>query len=104
MKVELHIPVEQYGFIALQAEDLSAEATAGIYREYSQAFKPQAGLSVKEFNACVDRYLTDGTGETEKYMAMSPAQKETIQCIKRAYKRLEGKDKTKYEGLDSKDL
>lgn len=91
MKVELHIPVEQYGFIALQAEDLSAEATADIYREYSQAFKPQAGLSTKEFNACVDRYLTDGTGETEKYMAMSPAQQETIQCIKRAYKRLESK-------------
>lgn len=89
-KAELRIPTDQYAYINVQVEG-SPEFIIDSYREFTRLSKPQAGLTIKEFNACIDRYLTDGTGETEKYMAMSPAQQETIQCIKRAYKRLESK-------------
>lgn len=92
MKYKVHIPTEQYGFVEVEFEQETGRSVADVYTEVASMFKPQEGLSPKDFNTALDRYLSDGTGETNTYLAMSPAQKQTIQDIKRAFKRLEARD------------
>lgn len=92
-KVQLHIPVEQYGFVAIDCDGLTAEETASVYVEYAQAFKPKVGLLDKDFNAFIDRMLLGQEGNhIEQYEAMSERQKDQVQCIKRALKRLKAKE------------
>lgn len=57
MKYELHIPVEQYGFVAatLDTEDVSEIRTA--YEQIRSAFKTGEGIAQKEWNAVVDQAL-----------------------------------------------
>lgn len=91
--MKLHIPTEQYGFIEVEVETI--EEAVDMNLAVKNAFKPKVGLSQKEFNKALDRYLTDGTGDTETYLAMNNDQKRVIQEVKKAYKRigaLEDKD------------
>lgn len=91
-KAQLRIPTgEQYAYIEVTVEGTPEEVVAAYY-EFTKFVKPGIGLSSKDFNTAIDRYLTDGTGETEKYLAMNPAQQACIQEIKKAFKRLEGKE------------
>jgi hypothetical protein len=95
MKITYRIPTEQYAYVEVEKEyqeDPSAETIKEHYQELADAFKVKVGLSQKDFNACLDRYLNDGTGETNTYLAMSPAQQAVIQEIKKAFKRIEAKD------------
>jgi hypothetical protein len=46
------------------------------------------GIPVEEFNAALDRYLTDGTGETDVFVRMSRKQQHVFQEIKKAFNRL----------------
>lgn len=92
-KVTLHIPVEQYGFVAIESDGMSAEETAVVYEEYAQAFRPKAGLSDKLFNEFIDRQLSGEVGNhIEQYEAMNAIQKGIVQCLKRALKRLEARN------------
>lgn len=50
------------------------------------------GLSIKEWNAWIDRYMTDGKGSSELYDQMSDEQKGIIQAIKLSMKRLKAKN------------
>ncbi len=88
-KAQLRIPTtEQYAYI-----EVTVEATpSGIYDAYQELtdmFKAKEGLPQKDFNAALDRYLKDGTGETETYLKMSPKQQQVFQEIKKAFKRIE---------------
>lgn len=93
MKVTYRIPTEQYAFAEFSFESDNTEASMfkEAYDDLVQAFKPQAGLSVKEFNAWIDRYLTDNTGDIEQYVKMSPEQTNIIQTIKRSVARISAK-------------
>jgi hypothetical protein len=90
-KAELTIPAEQFGNIRPTIEG-TAEEIVDAYFEFSRMVKPQEGLPHKEWNAALDRYLNDGTGDTEAYIAMSPAQQNVIQEIKKSFKRLKAKE------------
>lgn len=99
MKITLHIPVEQYGFVAveMEGEEISegnAEAVADLYRYYQDAFKEKngAGIPSKEYNTALDEYLTSNTGNTETYLAMSPEQQRVFQEIKKSLKRIKAKE------------
>lgn len=46
------------------------------------------GISVEEFNAALDRYLTDGTGQLDLFMRMSKKQQHVFQEIKKSFNRL----------------
>ena len=46
------------------------------------------GLSSKDWNAFLDKYLETGKGETEIYFQMSDEQKRVIQEVKRSLKRI----------------
>lgn len=90
-KAQLRIPTEMYAYIEVSVEG-TAEDILDAYKEFNEIIKPKAGLSQKDFNACLDRYLNDGTGETEVYLAMSPSQQAVIQEIKKAFKRIEARE------------
>lgn len=94
-KITLHIPTEQYGFVAVEVEDISPELTASTYRDYADAFKPQEGLTAKELDfiiekMCLGATVTDGV---ELWVKATQAQKDQINCLKRALKRIESKHK-----------
>lgn len=92
MKIQLHIPTEQYGFIGVEYESDGEIAYAEAAREYklfADAFKPQPmnSLPEPEFNTFIDRMLAGDTNHVETYNQMSPEQQAHVQVIKKAVKR-----------------
>lgn len=90
-KAWLRIPKEQYAYIEVSVQG-TADEIVQIHNEFMDLIKPQEGLSTKEWNETLDRYLTDGTGNTEIYFKMSPKQQACIQEIKKSFKRLKVKE------------
>lgn len=90
MKFTLHVPVEQYGFVALEVEKESASEVKQAYDAIAQAFKLQNGLPEKDFNLLLDEYLSTKTIKNgqELYEKLSPAQRDIVQSIKRSFNRL----------------
>ena len=87
-KATLRIPTsDQYAYIEPTVEGTPDEIVSAYY-EFIKLIKPQEGLDTKDFNKALDRYLTDGTGETEIYVNMSVYQKDIFQEIKKSIKRL----------------
>lgn len=91
MKVELHVPVEQYGFVAAEMEienedDNWNETIKATYDFIQDAFKSQPinqlpNLPTKEWRALLVKYL-NGEGMSEEEMhKLSPAQSEFIHDI-----------------------
>lgn len=96
MKVTIRIPTDQYAYAEVEKEfdtNPSPEDVAGMYREFKEAFTVKEGLSAKDFNAWLDRYLTDNTGDVEMYVKMNPEQQGIIQAIKRSVNRISAKNK-----------
>ena len=91
MKHKLHIPTEQYGFVEVEFEASSEDFVAQTYRDIAAAFKPKSGLSDKDYNSFIDRYLLGELVHTEEYAAMSPDQQKTVQVIKRSLARIKSK-------------
>lgn len=99
MKITYRIPTEMYAYVELQYEyndTVSAETVAENYSELSKAFKPKPinSLSDKEFNQFIDNMLLGEDNHIESYEKLSPSQKDTVQTIKRALKRLKSKEDT----------
>ena len=93
MKITLHIPTEQYGYCQAEFEADDMNAVAHNYREIAKVFKSSGGLPDKEYNAFIDRMLAGEDNHVETYQAMSDQQKDAVQVIKRAQKRLDYKSK-----------
>lgn len=83
-KAKIRIPKDQYAFIELDVE----ETLDDIKLLYSKMTKEEIGLDDKEWRSALDRYLTDGTMESNIYERMSITQKGIIQEIKKSFKRL----------------
>lgn len=88
MKVILHIPTEQYGFVAVEVDDVSPDTAAETYRDYAEAFKIKVGLNQKEWNTVLDSYINGNPMNPDTYYAMSPEQQKIIQELKKCFKRL----------------
>lgn len=86
MKTKLHFPVEQYGFVEVEME---VESVQEALQAYSEAKKAPIGLEPKEWNTALDRYLKEGTMDSNAYQAMGEAQKGVCQEIKKSLKRIE---------------
>lgn len=91
MKGHIRIPTVEYGYVEFEVDD-SAENIKAFNDDMLRLFKGGFGLDQKEFNQSLDRYLTDGTGETEQYMRMSKEQMAIFQEIKKSLKRIESKN------------
>lgn len=91
IKAQIIVPIIEFGNITYFVEGTAEEINE--YATYLLSLrKSRAGLSDKEFNACLDRFLTDGTGETETYLRMNPEQQAIIQAVKKGFNRIDYKN------------
>jgi len=84
--MKIHIPTTQYGFIEAEVETVT-EAQE-LSDEVTKAFTQPQGLTQRDFNTVIDRYLSEGTGETQTYLDMNNVQRGVIQEIKKSIKRI----------------
>lgn len=87
MKFTLHVPVEQYGFVALEVEKESSSEVKQAYDAIAQAFKAKSGLPDKEYRQFISNQLAGKHISVEDYEKMSDMQVFAVQVIKRALKR-----------------
>lgn len=98
MKISMHIPTEQYGFVAVEIEgDKLPESSivADTYREYADAFKPTEGITSKEMDLIIENMCLNKSveGGTELWSKATASQKVQINCLKRALSRIKAKQK-----------
>jgi hypothetical protein len=55
-KTKIRIPTDMYAYIEVDYEG-TVEEVAGVYNEFVKSLKPQVGLSAKDWNVALDRYL-----------------------------------------------
>jgi hypothetical protein len=94
MKYTLHVPVEQYGFVALEYdsnEDRYYELKER-YDSIKAVFAAKEGLEDKAMNSFIDRQLNGESNHIEDYNKMSDKQQFAVQTIKRALKRIEARE------------
>lgn len=87
MKYKIHVPTVEYGFIEAEVEGDNEDAVEE-HNDLLESYRGGLGLSRDEFNACLDRYLKEGTGETDVYLRMNKEQQNVIQELKKAFKRI----------------
>ncbi len=91
MKTTLRIPTEQYAFIEMtEVEVKDFEEALQKYRELETLVKTKdiGGLPQKEWNAVLDKYLSEFTMSSDEYNALNDMQKYAIQEIKKSIKRV----------------
>ncbi len=92
-KYTIQIPTVQFGLISVEIEgtqeDAISEHNTLLAKYRGETATP--GLPIKDWNAWLDKYLTDGTGNADSYGYMNTAQQTTIQEIKKAMKRIKSK-------------
>ena len=92
MKATLRLPTQdQYAFIEVETEVMSKEEAIESYHEAMRLLKPKEGISDRDFNAFLDRQLLGESNHVEEYQLMSQEQKNVVQAVKRALKRIEAK-------------
>ncbi len=93
MKTRIHLSVGEYEFVEIEEEVESVEEANELYNA-SKTLKMASteGLDHKEWRSALDRYLTDGTGETDVYLRMSDSQKGVFQELKKSFKRIKAKE------------
>lgn len=89
MKIKLHIPTEEYGFVEIEQE-VGSVAEALVSYDTAKRLKnaPESGLDHKDWIKALDGYLTINTLPSEEYEKMSDFQRAVIQEIKKSIKRL----------------
>lgn len=86
-KAKIRIPLDQFAFIEIEAkEDL--ENIKEIYDFSKRICQNHEGLGDKEWRNVLDKYLITNTMESNEYEQLSPRQKDIIQELKRAFKRI----------------
>jgi len=100
MKITYRVPTSQFAFLEIVEEpelNLTKEQVVANFNEwekvYAQSKVPKVGLGDKEYNAFIDAQLNGGSNHVEEYNLMSEEQKNVVQTIKRAMKRLEARNK-----------
>lgn len=94
MKTTLRLPTQdQYAYIELEIEANSTEDAIEAYNQAMRLIKPSGGLLEAEFNVFLDKYLETSKGDVNVYNEMSKPQQDIIQTLKRAFKRIEYKNK-----------
>lgn len=87
MKATLRIPTDQYAFVEVKV-DGTPEEIKNHYESLKIEFLGGSGLQTREWNETLDKYLTEGNMDADKYANMSQGQQRVIQEIKKSYKRL----------------
>lgn len=87
-KITLHIPVEQYGFIAIEMEGCLEDAI-NEYKAAQRVWKVGGGLPDPQWRAVLDEYLSTGkiTNGGDIYGDLSERQRDIINECKKSLKR-----------------
>lgn len=100
MKITLHVPIEQFGFVGAEMETIDnkiqggdADAIRENYDAIATAFKPQPinTLPEKDWRNFLEKLLLGEPNHIDMYEQCSPEQKKTVNEIKKTLKRLEAK-------------
>ena len=97
MKIKIHKPVEEYGFVEAEEEvdfenPSQLEQLRNLYDDIGKVFKNSDGLEDKEWREVLDKYLETNEMESNQYERMSLEQKRIIQEIKKSVKRMNYKN------------
>lgn len=94
MKVKIHVPTIEYGFIEAEYDDISAEDAVSHHNDLLNAYKGNFGLSRDDFNRTLDEFLNTGTvvDGVNIYQQMSKEQQSVFQEIKKSLKRIQAKN------------
>ena len=96
MKATLRIPTnEQFAFIEFEMEVSGLSEAFEAYDEATGHFKASTdgvGLSTKEWNRCLDKYLTDFTMSSDEGERMNKAQRWFIHELDKSSNRLKAKE------------
>lgn len=92
MSYTLRVPTsEQYAYIE-QTFDGTQEEAVEEYKNLTSLVKGYSGsgLETKQFNKCLDEYITTGTliDGADLYATMSKSQQDVFQELKKAFKRI----------------
>lgn len=90
-KAILRIPTQEpYAYIELVVEG-TPEMILEAYNEFTRLVKPVLGLTERDFQPILDRYLQDNIMTSAEYESLGTEQKSLVQTLKRAFKRLKAK-------------
>lgn len=87
MKTTIQIKTGEFEYI-MQEFDGTPEQAVDAFKALKASYSTGVGLEPKAWNAWLDRYLKDQTGDADLYAQMSPEQQNVIQNIKRSIKRI----------------
>ena len=93
---EMHVPVEQYGFISLTIDGATTEQAVAAYREISDAVKVQpVGLPKKEFEEIIDLMIEREPIQQDPGIleGMNPAQKYILDFVRKSIGRIDYKNR-----------
>lgn len=101
MKITLHVPTEQYGFVGAEMETVHNRIQGGDaasikenYEAIAEAFKPKPlnCLPEKEWKRFIERILQNEPNHINELEQCSPEQRKIINEIKKALARLEARE------------
>lgn len=98
MKIKLHIPTEQYGFVEIEAEANPEadkpleEVVEDAIRFYKRSNAQKRGLPHKEWNRVLENFVEREPMFPENYEEMDDYQVFTIQELKKLFKRLKARE------------
>lgn len=84
MKYEVHVPVEQYGYISAELNSDAPQEATDAYRSIQEAWDGKLGLESKAWSVWLDSYLQGKAGPVEEWEQMSDFQKKCINEIKKS--------------------
>lgn len=86
---ELHVPVEQYGFISEHLETNDPNEAVEAYQILKKALQSGDGLQNREWCKVMDSYVSTGKleGGAEVWERMNDYQRSVIQELKRCFAR-----------------
>jgi hypothetical protein len=88
MKFELHVPVEQYGFVSADIETTDYAQVRETYDAIKDSFAAKLeGLDDKSMTDFIQNQLKGTPNETETWEKMNPAQKTFVKLLKNALNR-----------------
>lgn len=87
MKYELHVPVEQYGFVAGTIETADVQEVRTAYEQIRRAFSETPGLPDKELTDYIYRAVNKLGNTPEQMEALHPMQRQAIKCYYNALNR-----------------
>lgn len=92
MKNTIQIRTSDFEYIMQEFEGTPEEAV-DAFKALKGAWTGGTGLPEKDFNHCLDTYMTTGTlnGGTELYHQMNEKQQYVFQSLKKAFKRIKSK-------------